>query len=120
MVQFSKIAPYLANPLVLIGFSLFLFFGIHRALLRARLLTPLSQGQSPAVIRLILRYGLSLAILAVVLGFVYAGFQAYHDTSRQRVQQGPITQQAGPCGSNIVGDNNKTTVKCADETGKAK
>jgi hypothetical protein len=28
--QFSKVAPYLVNPLVLIGFGLFLVFGTQR------------------------------------------------------------------------------------------
>jgi hypothetical protein len=39
---FSKVAPYLVNPLVLIGFGLFLFFGLYRALLlRYRPLMPI-------------------------------------------------------------------------------
>ena len=37
---FSKIAPHLANPLVLVGFVLLLFFGVHRTLIRSGILRP--------------------------------------------------------------------------------
>jgi hypothetical protein len=97
---------------VLIGFGLILFFGIHRMLLKGGLLTPLSQRQSSAVLRLILNYGFSVAISLVVLGFAYAGWQAYHDVGRAHRLQGPITQQADTCGSNVVDDNNKVTSDC--------
>jgi hypothetical protein len=120
MPEFLKIAPYLANPLVLIGFGLLLFFGIHSALLKARLLVPLSQNQSSSVVGLILKHGFWVAILIVVLGFGYAGLRAYHDAHPQQVQQGPITQQTGPCGSNIVGDNNQANVNCVDKAARTK
>jgi len=115
IVQFSKVAPHLVNPLVLVGFVLFLFFGIHRALLKSGLLEPLSQRQSSAIMRLFLKYGFRLAILTVVLGFALACFQAYQDASREHVQQRVITQQAGPCGLSIIGDNNKANVNCVDK-----
>jgi hypothetical protein len=83
---FSKVAPYLVNPLVLIGFCLFLFFGIHWVLLKAGLLTPLSQRQSSLVVRMILRYGLLVAIVILVLGFSYA-FLGYHEA---RLNSGPL------------------------------
>ena len=52
--------------------------------------------------------------MAVILfGFVYAGFQLYRDASRELNLQAPITQQAGPCGANIVGgDKNSVTIDC--------
>ena len=109
--QFSKIAPYLVNPLVLIGLCLFLLFGTYQVLLKAELLVPLSQNQSSAAVRLILKHGFSIAILIVVLGFVYAGYRAYRDT----IQQGPITQQSDHCSSNIDGNNNKADVPCPDK-----
>jgi hypothetical protein len=120
IVHFSKVAPYLVNPLVLVGFCVFLLFGIYQALLKAGFLAKLSQRQSSAVLRLLLNHGFLVAIVIIVLGFVYAGFQAYHDASREHLQQGPITQQTGPCGSNIVGDNNKASVDCADKAQKTK
>jgi hypothetical protein len=105
---------------VLIGFGLVLFFGIYRALLKAGLLTSLSQRQSSAVLRLILKYGFSVAISLVVLGFAYAGWQAYQYGNREHGLQNPITQQAGTCGSNIVGDNNQATIDCVDKAAKTK
>jgi hypothetical protein len=82
---FSKVAPYLVNPLVLIGFCLFLVFGTHWVLLKAGLLTPLSPRQSSGVIRMILRYGFWVAIIILVLGFAYA-FLGYHEA---RLKSGP-------------------------------
>jgi hypothetical protein len=32
---FQKIAPYLKHPLVLVGFVLLIFFGIHRTLIKS-------------------------------------------------------------------------------------
>jgi len=112
--------PFLINPLVLIGFCLLLFYGIHPALMKAGLLTRLSQRQSSAVLRLILKHGFSVAIGLVVLGFAYAGFQAYYEGNRERGLQAPITQQAGTCGSNIVGDNNQATIDCVEKAAKTK
>jgi len=111
-LEFSKIAPYLFNPLVLIGFGLFLFFGIHRALIGAKILAPLSPRQSSGIIRLFLNYGFWIAIGLLVLGFGYAFYGASGD------RRSPITQQSGNCAANVVGDNNKTSVNCADSGGK--
>jgi len=118
--QFSKIAQYLVNPLVLVGFCLFLVFGTYRALLNTGLLTPLSQRQSLTVIRLLLRYGFQTALGLVLLGLTYAGLRTYHDANREHDQKEAITQQTGPCGSNIVGDKNKTTIDCTDNSTKTK
>jgi hypothetical protein len=117
--QFAKIAPYLKNPLVLAGFCLLLLYWICQAFLKARLLKPLSQRQSSAVVQLILKYGFQLAIFIIVIGFVYAGF-SYHSDEQKHSQQGPIIQQTGSCGSNIAGDNNKTDLNCADKPAEGK
>lgn len=113
IASFSKVAPYLVNPLVLIGFGLFLVFGIHWALIRAGLLTPLSQRQSAGIVRWILKYGFWLAILLLVLGFAYA-FRTY-DSATRKGAQGSITQQSGPCSSNTAGDNNNVNVDCTEK-----
>jgi hypothetical protein len=117
--QFAKIARYLDNPLVLIGFCLLLLFGVYRVLLKARLLKPLSQRQSSAVVRMILTHGFQLTVAIIVLGFVYAGFR-YHNDKHKQNQQGPIIQQTGSWGSNIDGDNNKVDVNCADKPAEGK
>ncbi len=107
--QFSKVAPYLVNPLVLIGFCLFLVFGTHWVLLKAGILTPLSQRQSAGIVRWILKYGFWIAILSLFLGFAYA-FRAYDGA-----KQSPITQQSGDCSSNTTGDHNDVKVDCTDK-----
>ena len=89
-------------------------------LLDARILTPLSQRQSSTVVRLLLKYGFRAAIGLVDLGFAYAGLQSYDDANRNRGQQGQIKQQAGTCGSNIVGDKNQVVIDCVDKTTQIK
>jgi hypothetical protein len=34
LAAFKEIAPYLTHPLVLVGFVLLLFFGLHRSILK--------------------------------------------------------------------------------------
>jgi len=110
--QFSKIAPYLINPLVLIGFCLFLLFGTYQALLKTGIISPLSPRQSSVVVRMILRQGFWISTVIIILGFVYAGFR-FHQDAKSR--EGSVIQQTGPCGSNISGDNNQATVDCEDK-----
>jgi hypothetical protein len=40
LAAFKEIAPYLTQPLVLVGFVLLLFFGLHRSLLKAGIIPP--------------------------------------------------------------------------------
>jgi hypothetical protein len=110
--QFSKIAPYLVNPLVLIGFCLFLLFETYQVLLKTGIISPLSSRQSSVVVRMILRHGFWISIVIIILGFVYAGFRFHQDAQGR---EGSLIQQTGPCGSNISGDNNKATVDCEDK-----
>jgi hypothetical protein len=110
--QFSKIAPYLINPLVLIGFCLFLLFGTHQVLLKAGIVSPLSSRQSSAVVLMILRQGFWISILIIVLGFLYAGFR-FHQDAKNR--EGSVIQETGSCGSNISGNNNQAAVDCGDK-----
>jgi hypothetical protein len=113
--QFAKIVPYLANPLVLVGFCLFLLFGTHRVLLKRGFLSPLSKRQSSIVVRMILNHGLWISIVIMVFGFGYAGFRTYQQTKNAPGQTPSIKQQTGACGSNIAGDNNQATVTCEDK-----
>ena len=78
---FKEIASYLTNPLVLIGFVLLLFFGVHRALLKAGILPPLTPGAGGKVVQSFLRYGFVIALAIIILGFGFAFFQSHleHD-----------------------------------------
>ena len=66
---FEKVAPYLKDPLVLVGFVLLLFFALARALIRSRLLTPIPGAKSYRLLQTVLAYGFVLGIVVVLLGF---------------------------------------------------
>ncbi|MCI5119328.1 MAG: tetratricopeptide repeat protein, partial [Candidatus Electrothrix sp. LOE1_4_5] len=65
---FEKIAPYLGNPLILVGFVLMLAYGIHWQLMKSGLLRQVSQKDSGLIIRLFLRYGFWLALVLLLAG----------------------------------------------------
>ncbi|CAK8724864.1 Tfp pilus assembly protein PilF [Candidatus Electrothrix aarhusensis] len=66
---FDKVAPYLTNPLVLVGFVLMLAYGIHWQLMKSGLLTQATKKDSALIIRIFLRYGFWLALVLVLAGF---------------------------------------------------
>jgi hypothetical protein len=68
--SFAQIAPYLTNPLVLVGFVLLLIFGVHKALIKSNILPPVSPTASNKIVRLILHYGFAIALLVLLLGFL--------------------------------------------------
>ena len=74
--------PYLAHPLVLIGFVLLLFFAIARTVIRSRVLTPITGAKSYRILQSILLYGFVLSIAVVILGF---GLK-YRDLSKSEQQ----------------------------------
>ena len=67
--SFDGIAPYLKDPLVLVGFTLLLFFGFARAVIRSKLLTPITGANSYRVLQTVLLYGFLLGLLVIALGF---------------------------------------------------
>ena len=117
LAQFSKIAPYLVNPLVLIGFCLCLVFTIHWTVVRYKL-SKLNQRQSSTLLRGMLKYEFVLAVVLIVLGFLYA-FRAY-DRATPKEAKGPLVQQSGTCSANTVGDNNQINVDCTNKDGGTK
>ncbi|MCI5116049.1 MAG: tetratricopeptide repeat protein [Candidatus Electrothrix sp. AW1] len=68
LAGFEKIAPYLGNPLILVGFVLMLAYGIHWQLMKSGLLRQVSQKDSGLIIRLFLRYGFWLALVLLLAG----------------------------------------------------
>ena len=61
LAAFGEMASHLANPLVLIGLALLLFFGVHRALLRSGILPPVDRRTSGVIVQSLLRYGRTTA-----------------------------------------------------------
>lgn len=104
--DFAKVAPYLTNPLVLIGFALLLFFGIHRTLIKSGILPPVSKTSSSTIVRLLLHYGFIVALLLILSGFGLTAWDSYLKT-----RHGPskVTGTASAAGDGSVantGDGN--------------
>ena len=101
ITAFKEIAPYLTHPLVWVGFVLFLFFGIHRALLKAGIIRPLDPRNSSKVVMALLRYGFVIALVALALGFLLE-FRSHSDVS---VTQQQVTGN----GNTAIGIENGST-----------
>ena len=89
---FKDIAPYLTQPLVLVGFVLLLFFGIHRTLLKAGIIPPLTARTGGKVVQLLLRYGFVIALVVILSGFGLQLFKTYRET-QPPVDVGAIIEQ---------------------------
>jgi hypothetical protein len=68
-IDFAKIAPYLKDPLVLIGFFLFLAFLFCRYLIKHGIIPTLPPKLGFRILRTILLYGFILGLLLIGLGF---------------------------------------------------
>lgn len=68
-LNFESIAPYLQDPLVLVGFFLFLFFGTTRLLIKKNVVPPLPPGLGYRLIHRLFLYGFILGLLIIGLGF---------------------------------------------------
>ena len=77
---FTNLAIYLKDPLVLVGFLLLLFFGIHRTLIKSGIILPLSARAGSKILQILLRYGFLIAIAVIVLGFALAFFRTHRET----------------------------------------
>lgn len=76
-MDFAKIAPFLTNPLVLIGFSLFLFVGLVKQLIKAGIISKVTKEAGGGIIRVLLDYSFYLAFLVIILGFILEGWKVY-------------------------------------------
>ncbi len=75
--NFEKAAPFLSNPLVLIGFCVLLFFSLLKLLIKARIFPQVAQTTAGRLITDSLRYGFWLATLVIVLGFSLEALKTY-------------------------------------------
>lgn len=80
---FGPVAPYLENPLVLIGFFFFLAVGFLRLLVNRGLFPQLSRQGGTELLSRILTFGFVLAVLLVLLGFGLEAFQAWTSRPKQ-------------------------------------
>lgn len=78
---FKEFVPYLTHPMVLVGYALLSVFGVHRALLKARIIPPLTPRTGGRVVQRLLRYGFVIALIVIILGFLLAFYQTHlqHD-----------------------------------------
>jgi hypothetical protein len=68
---FASVAPFLTNVLVVVGLVLFLFFGIHRSLIRSGIIPPLEQSAAPPIVLALLRYGFWIALAMIGAGLAF-------------------------------------------------
>jgi len=92
---FEHIAPFLTQPLVLVGFVLMMVLSIHKQLLKAGILPKLNQQQGSRIVELLLRYGFILGLLIILLGF---GWKFYETHANKEVN---LSKQSTETTSNI-------------------
>lgn len=69
IMDFAKVAPYLEDPLVLIGFVLFLGFSFCRYLVKHKIIPELPPRFGFIILKQILLYGFLIGLLVIGLGF---------------------------------------------------
>jgi len=67
--DFARLAPYLQDPLVLVGFVVFLFFSFSRFILKRGIVPPLTKNLGYRLVQTILFYGFTFGLLIVFFGF---------------------------------------------------
>jgi hypothetical protein len=78
-IDFANIAPYLKDPLILVGFFLFLGFLFVRGILKAGIIPQLSLTFGYRVLQRILLYGFVIALALISVGF----FLKYRELSER-------------------------------------
>ncbi len=68
-MDFEKIAPYLKDPLILVGFFLFLAFLLIRGLLKTGIIPTLTRTGGYRILQRILLYGFIIGLALIGLGF---------------------------------------------------
>lgn len=69
MPDFDSIAPYLKDPLVLIGFFIFIVFLLLRVIIKQNIIPTLTKKDGFSFLKLILMYGFIFGIILMILGF---------------------------------------------------
>lgn len=82
---FENIAPFLSNPLVLIGFVVLIFFGLLRTLLKTGIIPPLPRTTGGDVLKQLLKYAFLIALLIILLGFGLEAYKLYKEPTSSEV-----------------------------------
>ncbi|MDD5274362.1 MAG: tetratricopeptide repeat protein, partial [Methylovulum sp.] len=82
---FKEIAPFLTEPLVLVGFVLMMVFSVHKQLLKSGIIQPLPKKDGSQIVRLLLRYGFWLGVLIVLAGFGLKFYEKYSETKNTSI-----------------------------------
>ncbi|MEK7572065.1 MAG: hypothetical protein AAB553_07375, partial [Patescibacteria group bacterium] len=67
--MFIDAAPYLSNPLVLIGFSLFVLVGLFTTVVKLGIGPHLTKKARKEIVNQVLRYGFIVSVLVILSGF---------------------------------------------------
>ena len=67
-----------------------------------------------------MKYGFWLSMVSIVCGVGYAVYMAHIEATHARSRGGVVNQQTGPCGANVNGDNNNTSVDCGEKPAGAR
>ena len=94
----------MANPLTLAGFVVFLFFAIHRLLIKNGIIPPVSRTQAPKIVRLFLSYGFAAAVLIIIAGFGLQAYQSHLEAAGPSAIQQETQGAASPAVANTKGD----------------
>lgn len=73
--SFSKIAPYLSDPFILVGFFVFVVLLFARALLKSGIIPSVARTTGGQIIKLIIHYGFLFGLVLLCLAFFYR----YHE-----------------------------------------
>jgi hypothetical protein len=84
MESFARVARYLNNPLALVGYVLFLVFGIFKAIISAGIIPTLNVEGGARIAEHLLLYGFTLALCVVVLGLGLQFYQLRRSTVSPR------------------------------------
>ena len=110
-MNFERIAPFLADPLILSGFAILLFYGLLKVLLRAKIIPQVSVRTGGNLVKSLLKYGFIVALVTILLGF---GIEFYRDGLKEKVhppvagssKEGGDAKTTGPNSPAVTGNGN--------------
>lgn len=69
-LELAQFGPYLQHPLVLVGFTLMLMFGVHRQLIKSGILPKLTRKEGSGIVRLLIQYGFWIGLAVLISGIL--------------------------------------------------